>query len=60
MKIIDAEYEKIVAKVKGGKVFGEDVDNIKKIVVASYHLGKSEGHEQANTSHEQFLKILGY
>ena len=57
---IDTEYEKIVAKVKGGKVFGEDVDNIKKIVVASYHLGKREGHEDSNELREQLLKAFGH
>lgn len=60
MNIIDKQYEEIKEKLKGGMIFGEEISTPKHQIVASYYMGKSEGSEEANESHKELLKSLGY
>ncbi len=41
-KEIQAQYDKILARVVGGKLYGEYISNPKELVVAAYCLGLLE------------------
>ena len=54
---LDAQYESILSKIKGGSLYGEPVDitNTKMVVVAAYLLANSE----ATVQHMKDWEILG-
>ena len=57
--VIDSEYEKIIERMKLGKLFGYpiDFDDCKMLIVAAYHMAQSDEVQRNNRMNDLLLSL---
>jgi hypothetical protein len=57
-RLIQIEYDKILASVVGGRLFGEYVLTPKELVVAAYYLGRFAQRQQLDEERTEILNLF--